>query len=117
MTSPSIAEDNVKLNVSISKNLIADFNSCQDTSLVSIKKINILSEIVEAEKARADNLYLQNEMCEESLFIVETQADEWETEYTQCVEDSIECGELPWYTFDVKSTFTGALVTLLLILL
>lgn len=111
MTSPSIAEDNVKLNVSSSKKLIADFNSCKDTSIVSTQKINILSAIVEAEKTRADNLYLQGELCEENLFIIETQADEWEIEYTKCVEDSIDCGELPWWKFDLKSVSLGSILT------
>lgn len=115
MTSPAIAQDNVKLNVDNFKRLIADFNSCEDISLVSTKKIGTLSEIVAAEKARADNLYLQSELCEENLMIVETQADEWEVEYTQCIEDSIDCGELPWYKVDWKSFGIGVGLVLLLL--
>lgn len=110
-----LADELVGFNMITSKKLIADFSSCKDNGLVNTKKIGVLGEIIEAEKTRADNLYFQNELCEDSLLIVEAQADEWEKEYTQCIEDSVNCNELPWWKIDFKSAGAGILLTLLLI--
>lgn len=117
MASPSIADDKVQLNINNSKKLIADFMACRDNSLINSNKIAVLSEIIKAEKTRADNLYIQSEKYEENIAIVETQAEEWKQEYIKCAEDSINCDELPWWKIDFKSfgIGIGTILTLMII--
>lgn len=117
MLSPAIAQDSIKLNIPTAKKLIADFSTCKATNTINSKKLATLSEIIKIEQAKRDNLYLQNEKCEENFRIIKTQAEEWEANYTTCVNDSVNCGELPWYKFDFKSMSVSSIVTLVVMLL
>ena len=113
ISSPAVAKDNIKINIPVAKNLIADFTACRDNSLINSNKIVILSEIIKAEKERADNLYIQSEKYEENITIVETQAEEWKQGYITCAEDLITCDEMPWWKIDFKSLSMGSILTLL----
>lgn len=111
----SIAEDKVDLNVDYSKNLIRDFKVCKATIVTYDEKISILTEISRVKTEKVGNLSMQYEKCDTNFSIVEKQASEWEASYTQCVEDTVDCGTLPWYKFDLKSVLTGVAGVLLIV--
>ena len=106
----------VKLNIEKSKELIAEFSACRDNAANINKKIVILSDIIKIEKQRTDNFSTQYEKCDVNFNIKKKEAVAWKDKYTVCVEDSVDCGELPWYKIDLKSAGTGILLTLLLII-
>jgi len=106
----------VKLNIEKSKELIAEFSACRDNIITKNKKIIVLSNILEIEKQRADNFSVQYDKCDDNFKIKDKQAGAWKKKYSTCVEDSVDCGELPWWKIDFKSAGASILLTLLLLL-
>lgn len=115
VTTSAIAETRVKLNIEKSKEFIAEFSACQDNAERKDKKIIVLDKMVAVEKQRSDNFSIQYDKCDENFKIKEIEANEWKKEYTECTEDSINCGELPWWKIDFKSMSIGAIIALILI--
>jgi len=113
-TSLSTADDKVGLNISKSKELIAAFSACRDNVITKNKKIIVLSDILEAEEQRASNFSVQYEKCDSNFNIKKKEAGAWKEKYSVCVEDSVDCGELPWWKIDFKSAGVGILLALLL---
>lgn len=112
----SIADSGkVKLNIEKSKELIAEFSAYRDNAIIKDKKITALNNILEAQKQIADNFSVQYDKCDDNFNIKKKEASAWKDKYSTCIGDSIDCGELPWYKFDFKSTVAGTLLTLLLI--
>lgn len=105
----------VRLNIEKSKELIAEFSACRDNNALKDKKIVVLSNIVKAEKQRVSNFSVQYNKCDANFKIKEKEASDWKKEYARCTEDSINCGELPWWKIDLKSAGASILLTLLLI--
>ena len=105
----------VKLNIEKSKEFIAEFSACRDNAANINKKIVVLSNIIEIEKQRTDNFSVQYDKCDSNFNIKKKQSEEWKKKYTTCTEDSVDCGELPWWKIDFKSMSIGAILMALLL--
>ncbi len=99
----------VELDIQESKRLINDFLLCQD-------RVVILSDIIDTEKKVSINLSSQIEKVAANYTIVETEAAEWKAEYLQCTVELIDAKKTPWWKFNLKSVFTGSILTLIVII-
>lgn len=100
----------VSLNIPQSIHVLMSYGHCKANIKVKDDKIVVLSEIIEEEKGRADNLFNQNKICGDNSNIYKNQAREWKKEYYDCTE---ELKDLPWWKFDFKSISVGSIITLL----
>lgn len=113
----TLAEDRpVRLNVPHSYNLLIDVGYCKAELKKKNKETVILSDIIDKEKDKVDNLFQQSKICAENYEIKEQQAKEWKAEHAKVSEELIKALDIPWWKFDFKSIFTGSALTVLLIL-
>ena len=106
----SIAESKgAKLNITKSKDLIADFRLCQDTNIAKDTELAISSELLK-------NTSTQYKKCDQNYKTKDREAKEWKSEFMDCSTKLVNCKKKAWWEIDLKSMGLGSILTLLAII-
>ena len=100
----------VNLNIPHNMNALITYGHCKVNSKVKDEKIVVLSDIIEKEKDKVDNLFNQNKICIDNSNMYKKQAEEWKVEYKKTIEELKKAKDWPWWKFDVKSVVTGVII-------
>ena len=112
------AEDKkVHLNIPQNMHALITYGHCKANTKIKDDKITVLNSIIKVEEGKVTNLSKQNKLLGEDYTIKETEAAEWKDQYMRCTEALVDARKVEWYEFNLKSVFTGSMVTLLLLLL